>query len=82
MASSRTSCLTRLKCTAGTLSWDWLSSERFPDGQSNGGQSAPGQDRSEWQIEWQTELARAYPEFVTAGPCSCSGRSGALPATT
>ena len=59
MASNRGSCLTRLKCTAGTLGWDWPSSERLPDGQSNGGQSAANQDQSEWQIEWQTELARA-----------------------
>jgi hypothetical protein len=37
--------------------------------------SLPGQDRSEWQIEWQMVLVKADLEPVRAGLCSCSRRS-------
>jgi hypothetical protein len=33
------------------------------------------QDRSEWQIEWQIVLARAYPELASARVGSCFSRS-------
>ena len=40
------------------------------------------QDQTEWQIEWQTVLVRAYLRLAGAGLCSCSGWSCPLPAVT
>ncbi len=43
-------------------------------------QLQPGQDRSAWQIEWQTELVTACPGLAGAGLGPHSGWSGAPPA--
>jgi hypothetical protein len=45
------------------------------------GRPAHRKDQSEWQIEWQTELAWARPVLANAGLCSCSRSSGHLPGT-
>ena len=37
------------------------------------------QDQTEWQIEWQTALARARPVHLSVCLCSCIGRSAHLP---
>jgi hypothetical protein len=44
--------------------------------------SLPGQDRSEWQIEWQTGARDGLPEPVSASLCARSSWSGTLPAVT
>lgn len=41
----------------------------------------PPEDQSEWQIEWQMELAWARPVLANAGLCSCFRTSAALPRT-
>jgi hypothetical protein len=38
------------------------------------------QDQTEWQIEWQMELARVHSVLVGASLGLCSRRSGLLPA--
>lgn len=54
---------------------NWLSSARLRCGK------CPVEDQSEWQIEWQMELAWARPVLANAGLCSCFRTSAALPGT-
>ena len=41
------------------------------------GSSWRKQDQTEWQIEWQMALVKAYLRLADAGLCSCSGWPGA-----